>query len=105
MRIMIGGMLDSLNRKQMELHLPYKQPKNKNYTVLDPSTRARPAPPSVYKRLKSKQFKPNTTKQPVTCVKVEKLPFDSVDAEYCSIESLKPKLPTPESSSLSESSN
>jgi len=52
-------------------------------------------------QLKNKPFNPNSTKQPVTCVEVDKSPFDSVDVECCSIESLKPKLPTPESSSLS----
>ena len=84
---------------------PSKQPKNKNYTILDPSTRVSSTPPSVYKRLKSKPFKPTTTKPPVTCVKAEEFLFDSVDVEYCSIEGLKPKLPTPESSSLGGSSN
>ena len=84
---------------------PINPLKNMNYTVLDTSTRDNPGPPSIYKRLKSKPFNPNSTNQPVTCVEADMSPFDSVDVECCNIESLKPKLPTPESSSLSGGSN
>ena len=56
---------------------PIKPPKNRNYTVLDASTRDNPGPPSIYKRLKSKPFNPNSTKQPVTCIEADKSPFDS----------------------------
>ena len=51
---------------------PIKPPKNRNYTVLDASTRDDPGPPSIYKRLKSKPLNPNSTKQPVMCVEADK---------------------------------
>ena len=74
--------------------------KNKNYVSLDASKKEGPNPPSVYKRLKrmkagSKDPSAQSTKSPID------LDFE----EDWIIDGIKPKLPTPESSSLSGSSN
>ena len=78
----------------------HKRPKNKNYVSLDASNRDVPCPPSVYKRLK--RMKPGPKDLSAQSIKS---PVDPVDEQDFIIDGLKPKLPTPESSSLSGSSD
>ena len=70
--------------------------KNKNYVSLGASNREVPCPPSVYKRLK--KMKPGPKDSSAQSIKS---PLDLEVEE----DGIKPKLPTPESSSLSGSSN
>ena len=74
--------------------------KNKNYVSLDASKKEGPNPPSVYKRLKRMKAGPkDSSAQSI------KSPLNLEVEEDCSIDGIKPKLPTPESSSLSGSSD
>ena len=75
---------------------------NKNYVPLDDSTREVPGPPGLYNRLKgAKRTKPAAVAPSAASILSTAGPDDL--GKGCS--AIKPKLPTPDSSSLSGNSN
>ena len=75
---------------------------NKNYVPLDDSTREMPGPPGLYNRLKgAKRTKPAAVAPSAASILSSAGPDDL--EQGCG--AIKPKLPTPESSSLSGNSN
>ena len=72
-----------------------EKPTNTNYISLDPAPKESSCPPSVYIRLKGGRFTKNPTGRPVQS-------FQTIDDFECC--NCRPKLPTPESSSLSGNS-